>query len=191
MKTTLHSFAGYAHIFALISKYMRSRPGFCRKPCLFLRLLFLSPSSLSSLLSFPFHPSTGNPSWMTHYKHFLLKNANRPAGEQLQWAHTYTTTNTHKYMQWVCVAEFASVILWVTKWSSGDGHGIWKEDVIIFQGILRSPAVATAMSSAHLILETSREGGRQIIKTTQAKQSKWKHWVAAKNQQLDHDLILL
>lgn len=69
--------------------------------------------------------------------------------------HTHAQQQTHTGTCSGCT-EFASVILWVTERSSGDGRGIWKVEVIIFQGTLRSPAVAAATSSAHLILGTSQ-----------------------------------
>ena len=69
--------------------------------------------------------------------------------------HTHTHQQTHTGTCSGCT-EFASVILWVTERSGGDGRGIWKVEVIIFQSTLMSPSVAAAMSSAHLILGTSQ-----------------------------------
>lgn len=89
------------------------------------------------------------------------KQARRLAAMVHTHTRTQQQTHTGTCSGWT---EFASVILWVTKWSSGEGRGIWEVEVIIFQGALRSPAVATARSSAHLILGTSREGGRRQSK---------------------------
>lgn len=63
------------HFYAPISQEFYGSPAhFCTS--------YSSPPSLLSKGSclFRFTPSTGNPLWMTHCKHFLLNNANRPAG---------------------------------------------------------------------------------------------------------------
>lgn len=151
-----------------MSQYTRSQAGFLRKPCLPssspLPPLFLFPlPTLWGSCLFRFTPPQGIPcGWLTENTSYWTTQTGPRANSSS--ARTRTQQQTH-----TCAgcAQFASVILWVTEWSSGAGRGIWKVEVIIFRGTLRSPAVATAMSCAHLILRTSQGGDRQTIKTTQ------------------------
>lgn len=126
-----------------------------------------SPSSLWGSCLFRFAPLQGIPrGWLTENTSYCTTQTGLEANSNSGDTHTHTYRQQQTYTRtWSGCREFASVILWVMKWCGGDGCGFWKVEVIIFQGVLRSPAVATTMSSAHLILETS-QGGRQTIKTT-------------------------
>lgn len=158
--------AGYDHFYAhrVTSRTSKEGMSFSASP---LHLLFLPALSLPTLWGsclFRFTPLQGIPrGWLTENTSYWTTQTGPQASSDS--AHTCTQQQTHTCTCSGCT-EFASVILWVTKWSSGDGGGIWKVEVIIFQGALRSPAVAAAMSSAHLILGTSLGGNRQTIKTT-------------------------
>lgn len=122
----------------------------------------LPPLSLSSLPTlwgsrlFRFTPLQGIPrGWLTENTSYWTTQTGPQANGNSAHTHTHAQQQTHTGTCSGCT-EFASVILWVTERSSGDGRGIWKVEVIIFQGTLRSPAVAAATSSAHLILGTSQ-----------------------------------
>lgn len=78
------------HFYAPISQEFYGSPAhFCTS--------YSSPPSLLSKGSclFRFTSSTGNPLWMTHCKHFLPNNANRPAGQQPQRVHNNKHTHTY------------------------------------------------------------------------------------------------
>lgn len=63
------------HFYAPISQSSTEAPPISAPP------IPLPPALLSKgSCLFRFTPSTGNPLWMTHCKHFLLNNTNRPAG---------------------------------------------------------------------------------------------------------------
>lgn len=149
-----------------------------------LPLLFhslFSPSSLWGSCLFRFTPLQGIPhGWLTENTSYCTTQTGLEANSNSGRTHTHTQQQTHICTCSGCT-EFASVILWVMKWSCGDGCGFWKVEVIIFQGALRSPAVATAMSPAHLILGTSQRGQTDNQNNTERSKSRIK--VAAKKWQ--------
>lgn len=93
--------------------------------------LFPVPTLSGSCL-FRFIPLQGIPhGWLTENTSYWTTQTGPQASSNS--AHKCTQQQTHTCTCSGCT-EFASVILWVTKWSSGDGRGIWKAEVIIFQG---------------------------------------------------------
>lgn len=86
-----------------------------------------------------------------------------PAAQRKQaWRQTAATVGTQQQTH-TCAGctKFASVILWVMKWSSGDGSGTWKVEVIIFQGdSYELCSFDTRDISGGVTIKTTQRGGR-------------------------------
>lgn len=120
--------AGYDHLCAPMSRFTGSRTWFLRKSFASLPLLFLA--CVSPSLSLLYLPSEGlvfsvsllrgiPRGWLTENTSYWTTQTGPQANSNS--VQTHTQQQTHSQLQRVCT-QFASVILWVTKWNNGDGH---------------------------------------------------------------------